>query len=494
MNFEDSNKFFKNKKIYISPYTKTSNALCKKLLKSVGGIEFLGFIDREQKGENIFKIDDIRAKEFDYIIIFSPNHFKDIYKDFKGKIDKAKIFKVENRDNQYLFLNQREIAIQNLKNIPKRFKENLFKYLSRILDILHYKRENIVFISKNFISGNNKFFYFYLHENQAKTTILTDNIKQLKELKSQNFHAFRLSSLRAHIVLACAKWLVVDQGDCSSLLNLKSNSQKSMQLWHGIPLEHMNLLTNITYDVFISTSDFVSFSSFDKVFLAKEFLPLGYPRNDIFLKKTHSKTDLIFTDKDIYKFAKNAKSNKQKIIIYMPTFRESDFIAQAKQINSLKIDFDELNKFLVQRDTFFILKLHPFVALFYKDFLEDLEFSNVLLHNTQGDIYPVLKYADILVGDYSSVYYDFLLLDKPLIFYLYDHKTCSKMAHGSFYDFEKMSPGEKAYTQDELFTCIDKVLCENDDFARQRVLLKNKLFKYQDENSSKRILEVLDKI
>lgn len=485
------NDFLENKKIYISPYSKTSDVLRKKLECEYKNIQILGFIDKIQLGKNIYKFEDIHTNEFDFILICSPNHFSSIYKEYSKNVTKNKLIKVKNHNNIYYFLNKYDILKEKITNLPKFARELVFAKFANLLEKIKYKRTKVVFISRNFVGGNNKFLFFEANKRNFDTILLTNNQDQLNELSKQKMQVAKLDSLKAHISLAKARWIIVDQGDNSELLNLKAKSQKTMQLWHGIPLEHMNLLTNITYDVFVSTSDFVSFTSFDKVFLAKKFLPLGYPRNDVFLKKSHTQTDLIFTDKKIYEFAKNAKYNSQKVIIYMPTFRESDFITQTKQVNSLNLNFSSLNEFLKTKNAFFILKLHPFVAFFYKDFLESLSFSNILFHETKGDIYPILKFADILVTDYSSVYYDFLLTNKPILFYLYDHGTCSKMAHGYLYEFDQMSPGEKSYNQNELEEKIAKVLSKNDDFANEREDLKNKLFKYQDKNSSNRVLEAL---
>lgn len=100
-----------------------------------------------------------------------------------------------------------------------------------------------------------------------------------------------------------------------------------MQLWHGI-IEYMNLLTDITYDiVIISTSEFTTRNNFKKTFLAKEFLELGYPRNDAFLKDTHDEFDLIFVDKSCAKF-KTPKQTRKNSCLYAYFFRQSDFVSQ----------------------------------------------------------------------------------------------------------------------------------------------------------------------
>lgn len=66
-------------------------------------IDFLGFIDKTQAGKDIFKIDEIKDNDFDYILIHSPNHFSSIYKDYSKKVSKDKLIKVDTINNSYVF-------------------------------------------------------------------------------------------------------------------------------------------------------------------------------------------------------------------------------------------------------------------------------------------------------------------------------------------------------------------------------------------------------
>lgn len=476
---------FENKKIYIAPYSKTSDVLRDYLLKKYKNIEILGFIDKNQKGDEIFNFDAIKSTTFDCILIHSPNHFESIYKDLNAF--KCQIFKVESKNNKFKFLNSTQIKVEKIYEIPRFFRQFIFKNLAKFYD--NFERKKYVFISKNFINGNNKFLFFAMFEHKFDCVMLTNNIFQLKELKAKKYNAAKLNSIKGHILLAQAKVIIVDQGDNSALLTLKSKKQKTFQLWHGIPLEHMNLLTNITYDYFLSTSDFVSESGFKKVFLAKNFLNFGYARNDILLRKT-KKSDLIFTDEKMYEFVSNAQQNGQKIIIYMPTFRESDFNEGEIQISNLGLDFDQLNNFLKTKNAYFIIKFHPFVHFYYDKFFKNSAFSNILFYDAQKDIYPLLKFADILAGDYSSVYYDFLLLDRPILFYLYDHGKCSKMAHGYIYEFDDYSPGKKAYNKSEFHQILENALNGEDEFKKEREILRKKLFDFADDKSCDRIMQI----
>ena len=145
---------------------------------------------------------------------------------------------------------------------------------------------------------------------------------------------------------------------------------------------------------------------------AKKHLNLGYPRNDLLLKE-HEKLDLLFVNLEIYNLAK-----ENKVIVYMPTHRESEPSFGNKSVKELPLDLEKLNDFMKKQNAFFILKLHPFVSKLY----ENKNFSNIVFYESQSDIYPVLKYTDILITDYSSVYFDFLLIDKPIIFFDYDYE------------------------------------------------------------------------
>lgn len=479
-----------NKKVLVSPYTKTSDTFKRKLLDEYPNIKFLGFTDKVQEGESIYKAKDLKEIDFDYIFVVSPNHFESIFKDLKKVVSRNKIIKIEIDNNTYKFLTKEDIFIQNLRRYNQKIKDNIFLSFSKIIDFFSIKRNKIVFISKSFIGGNNKFLFLYFQNKNINSCMLTKNQNQKKELENKNYKVFDLDSFGAHFSLIFAKVIVVDQGDCSYILNKRSKNQKTMQLWHGVPLEHMNLLTDITYDYFISTSDYVSNTSFNKVFLSKDFLSLGYPRNDVFLKNNHNESDLLFTDEEVYTFAKSKYGTDEKILVYMPTFRESDFGSQSSQYNSMPLDFEQFNSSLHELNCYMIVKLHPFVMVFFKDLIQNMKYSNIIFHNIQGDIYPILKYTDILITDYSSVYADFLLLNRPIIFFLYDHGFCSKMSHGYLYEFDEVSPGEKAYNQEELASVIKKVLM-TDDFKEDREQLCDKFFKYRDENASKRILKVL---
>jgi hypothetical protein len=438
---------FKNKKILLSPHSPMTLALRQKLESD--GVEIIGFIDKNKKD----KLDDI---QYDYIIILSPNHFNAIYQNYIKYVSKDILYKATIQDNQYTFVNNFIFKQRNISILP--------------CD-LNIKRSKIVFISKSFITSNNKALYIYCINHNIECTILTDNIEQIEELKRNNLPFERLDTEQSDLEIAKAKYIIFDQANYTYLPKLHKE-QKTIQLWHGVGLKDMALLDNITYDYFISTSHWTNETSFKNTFVAKEFLNCGYPRNDILIQNKENRFDTLFCDINIINDIQNSDT---KLILYAPTHRESN--------PAIPLDFEKLNEQLKSINYTMIIKFHPFVLKYYNN-NSTISYSHIKFHNANGDLYPILKYFDILISDYSSIVYDFLLLDKPIIFFNYDIDEYNKNMLFLF-DYDEYSPGLKVSTQDELVLAITS----NDMYHERREIIKNKFFDSTKQTACKNILD-----
>lgn len=468
---------FSHKKIFIAPHTAKTTMLAK-VLKANYEVEVLGFIDKEKKQKDIFQLENILNSDFDLILIYSPNHFHNIYKQYKKQINSKKIIYVDVQDNKYIFNDYQEIFQNILKNIYPSFKLKLFEQLIRLVKWLNLASEEVLFISKDFIGTNNKMLFIEHSKNTKQSLMLTDNKEQFNLLKNANMNVAYLGTLYSYLKLAMAKTVIQDQGNSNYLLKHLSPKQTTIQLWHGIPLKRMNLLVDVVYDYHISPSDFVNDTSLSKVIQANVHLNLGYPRNDL-LHKEHTDLDLLFVNKELYNLAK-----RNKTIVYMPTHRESTPVINEEKCEPLPLDFDKLNDFLKTIESFFILKLHPFVSKLYNQ----KKYTNIIFYNPQDDIYPLLKYTDLLITDYSSVYFDFLLLDKPIVFFNYDYEEYASNMNGFVYNYDENTPGDKVKTQEELQKSIINAF-SNDGYKTQRKKILSQYFTYQDSKSSHRIVE-----
>ena len=102
------------------------------------------------------------------------------------------------------------------------------------------------------------------------------------------------------------------------------------------------------------------------------------------------------------------------------------------------------------------------------------------------DPYTFLKEVDVLVTDYSSIYSDYLLLDRPSVLFPFDFEEYSKDTRECYFSYEEYMPEIKVYTMDELMTAIMAVLKE-DTGARGRHELRDKIFETPDGNSCERL-------
>lgn len=459
---------FNDKKVFIAPYTPISNAY-KKYLLSNTHTKFQGFIDKIKDGDEIYKIENIEDYMFDYIIIISPNHHLSIYNDYTSFFPKGRLCIVEIQNNLY-----------TIKPSPSNISTNKIKYYSNLIDKNQKKRDGIVFINKGFITANNKYLYLACVSKNISAHLLTDNIEQLKILQKEHLPCELLGSDNGDKIIANSKYIVFDQANYTYFSI--SKEQITVQLWHGVGLKKMSKLDNIVYDYFISTSNWTNETNFKNIFLSKNYLNCGYPRNDFLTNRSHKESEMLFCDSELLKISK-----KSKTVLYMPTTREYLFAENGKFSleDILPLDLTSLDVQLKKLDIIFILKLHPFVLEFFKNLIIEYNFSHIKFHPVQGDIYPILKYTDILITDYSSVAYDFLLLDRPIIFFNYDQEKYEKNMDGLLFDYDEYSPGEKVKTQEELIKAIQS----EDRYKEKRLEIKNKFFDTHDISASEYIIQ-----
>lgn len=210
----------------------------------------------------------------------------------------------------------------------------------------------------------------------------------------------------------------------------------------------------------------------------------GYPRNDAlfnqpFTQRVHTKQETAAVTYIM------EKSKSHKILFYMPTFRDSE--SQFFDVMNL----EEFNGWLAKKSYLFIPKLHPKSKL--KKAFEELNYSNIFNIEADVDPYTLLGYADLLVTDYSSVYSDFMLLDRPVVGFYYDYETYSSNTREGYFDFEEYMPEPKARTMEELENYIDSALVK-DECLQARQLSRAKMFAQIDGESSRRIVEKIKEL
>jgi CDP-glycerol glycerophosphotransferase (TagB/SpsB family) len=151
----------------------------------------------------------------------------------------------------------------------------------------------------------------------------------------------------------------------------------------------------------------------------------------------------------------------RKIILYAPTFRGN---SPDEAYNDMPLDYSKLKNALCN-EYVLVLKLHPFTAKKYSlSDKEKAEFGDFVFDASNTiKIDKALCAADILIADYSSLIFEYSLLNRPMLFYSYD---LNKYEHDrSFYfDYKSFVPGKIVIDNDEI---IDSI--KNNDFRQGRV-------------------------
>lgn len=221
----------------------------------------------------------------------------------------------------------------------------------------------------------------------------------------------------------------------------------------------------------------------------KKFLVTGFPV-----------TDLMYGDNN--ELFKITKKKFKKVIMWMPTFRKSknsfgriDGNTNTETGLPLITNVDtymSLEKMLNDNNILLIIKLHP---------AQDM--SDVKICNTENIIiatpqyikeknintYKLLSETDALVSDYSSISFDYLLIDKPIAYVLSDLSTY-KLGFAVDNPFDYMA-GDFIYNYSDFQKFIYNVALGLDNHKEERDALKNIIHAYQDGKSSERIVQFL---
>ena len=274
--------------------------------------------------------------------------------------------------------------------------------------------------------------------------------------------------------------------------------QVYVQCWHGTPLKRlgydieasdnsMNSLKEIkdkyrtdaakfTYllspspfatEKFATAWNLVETGQTDKI------VEEGYPRNDRLIN---------YKPEEREEIRKSLGVDDKKVILYAPTWRDNQHTSGEGYTYKTEVDFDKLHEAL--GDEFVILfRAHYLVAKSFDFGRYEGFVKNV---SDYGDINDLYIASDILVTDYSSVFFDYSNLEKPIIFYMYDLEHYANEMRGFYLSLEEL-PGPIVQDEDSLIAELEKTGSWKAD--EKYMEFKRRFNPYEDGNSSKRTLE-----
>ena len=270
-------------------------------------------------------------------------------------------------------------------------------------------------------------------------------------------------------------------------------SVKVIQLWHGTGtikkfgqdfntgrLKELERRANRTITHLIVNSEQMKWL-YQSAFGIPEskLYALGLPRTDALF-------DLERRKKNREEFYEQySKLENKKLLLYAPTFRDRE-AANPR----IMLEVEILLKILPE-EYVLGLKLHPFVAAAFDGKKYEAFGKRVVNLSHYSDMNTLYEVSEALITDYSSVIFDYCILDKQVYFYAYDLEDFLKEGRGTYVDYRKDMPGPVAYTTIELAEQLKEGLVKgNYDYERLE-LFKKESYQYFDGGSTQRVLKLI---
>jgi hypothetical protein len=371
--------------------------------------------------------------------------------------------------------------------------------LSNHVDIINYTADNVLsfinYLLRNYKGTKLTIYLFYFEFNRIDDYINYVNL--LKNDKLQiHFILYDKNNLKSRLTrLFCflkSKYIFT-----SNVLEQRFSCKLKKQIYislnyyaTGFKADTLDInypnnrnISKLPVEYVISTSLLASqMLSIATNVPVEKFRTLGFARNDNIITPRFSKgqlTDML-----------NLPFKIDKIIIHTPTHRIGHNISTKKDVINYKNSFEDLCTILNKYNAILIIVPHPSEQLIMDAGKND----RIVLYkpNYQYTLYDILPHADALLTDYTTVYYDFLLTDRPVIFNFYDKNFYEKERGFAFDPIENICAGLIVKNVEELFNAIQQTLEGIDVHKQHRKFVTALIHKYIDSKSSERLLDFLN--
>jgi CDP-glycerol glycerophosphotransferase len=395
----------------------------------------------------------------------------------------------------YKKINAKHHLLRQIREGLKTKRKFYILLYRRIFMKLPIKKELIFlesFLGKNY-SDSPKYIYEYMLNNNINYKFVW-SLNEKKELPGNPIQVKRFS-LRYFYYLARAKYWVSNSRLPRYLDKREGNVY--IQTWHGTPLKTLVFDMDDIYSAdpkykknfydqsrrwdYLSSPNKYSSEIFKRAFLFdKKMLEFGYPRNDILYQK-NTKPEILNLKQ------KMNLPNDKKIVLYAPTWRDDEFYARGKYKFTLQLDLERMRNQL-GKDHIVLLRMHYFIASQmdisdFEGFVYD--FSNY------DDIAELYLVSDILITDYSSVFFDYANLKRPILFYTYDLEKYRDQLRGFYIDVEREVPGPLLKTSDEVIHSIQNISDVQIEYEKKYEDFYERFCKWDDGCASEKTVKAV---
>ncbi len=340
-------------------------------------------------------------------------------------------------------------------------------------------------------------------------------VQQLRQNGLVAQHKWSLAGIRA----ALRAGVYVFDFRSSDIAYELSGGALRINLWHGVPLKrierdiedpnhpvsmaqrgplHSRLFWRFLVPQNYETCDYIvapgrgSAKTLGSAFRLgpDRVLLTGYPRNDAMFGADWTRRAASRTDRSIAEALEQDQRQGLRLICYLPTWQDkARFLRIPRQ---LPLPVPELEAVLAANHAKLYCKFHHVDHVDHEELERVRSSSRMTLLPADVDIYQHLGRFDALITDYSSIYFDYLLLDRPLIFYAHDLEEYQEL-RTFYYDYESVTPGPKVYTPGDLVASLERLLVDYEgaieEWRDARMRVRSAMHCYVDGESSRRCLE-----
>ena len=197
------------------------------------------------------------------------------------------------------------------------------------------------------------------------------------------------------------------------------------------------------------------------------------------------------------------KNRDKSYIVWMPTYRQHTRADSLRIENNFPLGLPviktneqmaEVNEFLKENNCVLYLRPHPAqdISVMKLD-----EMSNIIIADNKyldgKQVYDFLTETDALITDYSSVYYDYLMIDRPIALAVEDLEDFSAKWPMYFDDFKANYKCPYLYTVDDLKQFISDVANDNDTYKNERLEAKERFYDFTDGKTCERVYNFMVK-
>lgn len=465
-------------------------------------------LDNDLPGDIVFDINALLVELKNYcennFMMSDRNKMKsEKFLEYRDTNSSERVYKVVKNLKRKAFSMNKVLSHQFIVDLLTKIRRS--RYYFSVMKLMYYVLRTILPIDKQLIlfesgvgkqySDSPRYIYEEVVERNLpykKIWVYNKNIR----FKDEKTKVIKRLSPQYYYYLARSGYWVNNQNFPTYISKRKKATY--IQTWHGTPLKKMLFdIENIqgrdetylerihkatqNWDYLISPSEYAT-KAFKSAFkYKKEVLEVGYPRNDIFYR----------IEKDEISEQTRRRFNipkEKKIILYAPTFRDNEVIGKNGFQFQLHLNLHNMKDNLGDE---YILLLRLHIAIKGKFTIDEELQEFVINASDYSEIQDLYLISDILITDYSSVFFDYANTSKPILFFTYDFDLYKNEVRGFYMDLQKEAPGPLLYTSEEVVNAIINIEKITKEYDEKYMNFKEKYCALEDGKASERVVSLI---